>query len=226
MGHFGIKLESDFSDYYDADMCSTPYAKEFLFKRLLSERADYPSQLSILKQAGLPVPKYGQLSQIIQKHTKALGVLANIGGANELFDILVFIENKLKKISLRDAKKLDPDTFACEYIPANPMGVGHIVRYVHLGDTGVWLDVFSAEDTWKVGYNNNVNIQLISKSSRIKPEFLRHFNNPLFSIDFIKIKDELLSVGYHNAPNLKNMGLEAHLSADSVSSHIIRGIII
>jgi hypothetical protein len=225
MGHFGIKLESDFSDYYDADMCSTPYAKEFLFKRLSNERPDYPSQLSILKQAGLPVPEYGKLSQILQKRTAGLGELANIEGASEMFDILVFIENKLKKISLKDAHRLDSNTFACEYIPVNPMHIGHIVRYIHLGDTGIWLDIFSIEDTWKVGYNNKVDIQLISKSSRINPEFLRHFSSPLFSIDFIKIKDELLSVGYHNAPNLKNMGLEAHLSVDSVSSHIIRGII-
>jgi hypothetical protein len=226
MGHFGIKLESDFSDYYDADMCSTPYAKEFLFKRISNERPDYPSQLSILKQAGLPVPEHGKLSNILQKRAADLGELASIEGASDMFDTLVFIENKLKKITLKDAEGLDPDTFACEYIPVNPMHMGHIIRYVNLGDTGIWLDIFSVDDTWKVGHNNKVDVRLISKSSRIRPEFLRHFNSPLFSIDFIKIKDELLSVGYHNAPNLKNMGLETHLSADSVSSHIIRGIII
>tara|TARA_Y100000310_G_scaffold142402_1_gene141909 strand:+ start:38189 stop:38977 length:789 start_codon:yes stop_codon:yes gene_type:complete len=213
MEHVDCLLDTDYSDYYDGGFGATSNSQQILINRKLSMRPVPQAQLSMLKSAGLNTPFHGTLKQVIEHTMELSNGLCDYPEWMNAMDAVVFdSKGNPERISLSLASKADPAQFSTVYIPTSPSGNGKVLRYVQIGTSFIWLFVSSNND-WRAG-KGDASFVAAEKHYRvpmgaIKPEILRHFDDAVFSIDFIWSAGEMLAIEYNNAPHLGKMGLES-----------------
>jgi hypothetical protein len=225
----GVILQRDFVDYYDDEVCSTPYGQEIVLDRTVRREMTYKAQYEKLVSAGFNTPMHGS-KKIIYEHLLEQYELMFKGLPDSLWQENVAVlyvneEQKLVKTTLKNAGALDGETFLIEFKSSKARSKGHVFRYVHIGDMGIWLDI-KRQLSWSVGQVMSSQHQCnIIKPSRLNPEHLRHFQHPLFSIDFLCSDEGPLAIRYNERPNLGNMGIMNVMDKEEVASHLLLGML-
>ncbi len=217
MEHIGCTLRSDFRDYYDNEFSSTTNSREVFFARMKSEQLEPEQQVSLLKRAGMNLPQHGTLAELI-KEDEAFFSSHDIQDVSKLPLFVVYDQASPRRITLKEAKDLPPHLFAMRYMPVNAKQTGAVLRYIQIGHLNVWLMV-SSKNHW-LPTHGDMSVEILSIEGPLLAYQLATLNRPLFSIDFLPLKNKVIAVSYSSAPNLIEMGLEDFFESKLVARAI------
>lgn len=188
-----VKLNSDFTDYYDQWFDRDGYR----FGRLSTQGANRENLLKAMMVMGFAVPTFGKLFNIKEKLLK-----------QKVEKVVVYLDENAHRgegkvlMPLDEALEVYPTHLSSEYIP--PSGSNsNSYRYLQVGSKHCWLK-YSSQD-WRSNCGN-VDIKILKAGEG----YHEKIKKPLFAIDFVQ-GDKPYAIDYNSAPCVKGTGIEAEL---------------
>ena len=187
-----LRLESDFTDYYDYmfDRDGTP------FRRLPSDAPPRPTMLRYLQRLGHRVPRHGVVKELVPQLPSGAQVVVYLDEDAHRG------EGKLK-LSREQAMGEYPGCYASEYV-----GSGNAVTWSHLqiGARSWWLEYVSWSD-WR----SNQGECCVKVLHEEAPGYHPQIKAPLFAIDFLRDDAYIYAIDFNVAPALAHTGLPSLL---------------
>jgi len=191
----GLKLKSDFVDYYDHQFD----AKGDIYERFSSTASTRADDLKYLADLGWTTPFYGISRNVIPYVITELGTSA--------LHFIVYLnehahrgEEKLK-VTAEVALERFPDHFVVLYI--RPDVPSKSYRFLQIGKKPFIL-IFKSNDEWRSNCGD-VEVRLMREG---KDGYHPTIHRPMFAIDYIVANKSLIAVDFNTAPGLKQTGLE------------------
>lgn len=201
---YKIKIESDFVDYYDILSSND---SDIVYKRVHKDREQRAKDLKFLRNLGLKTLELKQVNQFIRDN-EPIVVYTNPKGH----------DGSGKEImSVDDALKIHGNCTASRYIkPDN----GYSLKYLQIGKQRFALYFRKDENDISLKMGELINIV------KAEPEYNRLIGLPIYSIDYIPYKGEMIATDFNCVENLKRLGMNSIISDTEVISEIARSLIV
>jgi hypothetical protein len=215
----GIKLVSDFVDFYDFEF-SDPNG-DSVFRRVTTDGLDRYEMLVYLEKLEFLVPLYGtakELSDMMEPHEEIIlhtDIYAHRGDGKE-------------RSTIAEALAKCPETLATRFIPFDvpntpPEVKGLSWRYLQVGTETFWLQYTSTEDWRSNCGEGDVELFFRDKTQLFNNHQYKDlliYKYPLFAIDFVPSGEDLYAVDFNIAPQVRGTGVNKILSASDAAKAI------
>jgi hypothetical protein len=209
----GMKLKTDFRDYYDHSFDGTGDT----FVRVATDAGpDKREQFRIMKDAGFKTPPHGEMDDVLgtwwQEGTittvvEYTDLLAHVGEGKELFSLTSLWEG------------CDTSRFCSAFVPG-PRGVSW--RRLQVGRHVFWIE-YTSEMDWRSNCGEG-DIELLE--SKLNAGYHPHIRLPLFAIDFVHRAKDMYAIDFNIAPGIRGSGVEKVLSSwdavEAIETAVIR----
>lgn len=197
MGMIGVKIESDFLDYYD--YLSSNRTNSLVYKRHLSDLLSKDRAIGILKRLKLK--------------TITIGAVKDIAYLADNLVVYTDIKSGSKRLmASKDALLIYPNYLASIFYEESD---GITYKILQIGDRRFRIILKG---------DINTEVKVIESIEEIFGVYHRNIRNPIFSIDFIPTNSGLLALDINNVEVLKNLGMYNILTAEEVISQIYRAL--
>ena len=179
----GIKLKSDFTDFYDAWFDSGECSEnDIIFRRCRSSEYSRGQVFKYLKSIGCKVVRHGSCEEM-GLTSKQLVVYTeprkHNGGGKVLMDA-------------SEAMLSLPNYLCSEY---HGDRVGYSIRYLQLGE--FWFKIeFISKDDWRSNCGSNTEMRVIDSGYGMH----KIIKEPIFAVDFVQTKNGLYATDFNIAP--------------------------
>ena len=201
---YNIKIESDFTDYYDILSSNN---SNIVYKRFSKDREQRAKDLKLLRTLGLKTLELKQVNQFI-RDDEPIVVYTNPRGHDGSGKEIMSVDEAIKTYGNYTASKyLRPDG-------------GHSLKYLQVGKQRFALYFKKEEDDISLKMGKLINI------ARADAEYNRLIGLPIYSIDFISHKGEMIATDFNCIENLQRLGINTILSEEEIISEITRSLIV
>jgi len=227
-----IQLESDFSDYYDAELQKLD--NNSTLTRWNKWRANKPTQYKILKSYGINTPLFGTPKEVFYQ-LKAAGVDKPEGQY-----VVVWIENAIDplRVKLSTALSQYENEFVVEYvIEDDRKNVGQSVRCLYVGSKVYAYEMTNRQEyrsiddeQWLAGKTVNggivrVDLSQVSEIDQVDEEGQIMMNDintivPIYRSDIVERNGELYAVNFNSAPSLKGTPFQNAVPAEIMALRV------
>ncbi len=193
MNTYGVKIESDFTDYYD--YLSSNKTNSRVYRRLSTDLIGKDKAIGLLKR-----------SKLKTAYTGAVKDIAHISK-----QLIVYKDAKRRVRSLMESDEavlVYPNYYASVFYDESD---GIVCKILQIGDRR--FRVITKRDIIS-GMKSVVSVEEIFGIHR------KSISYPIFSIDFIPTKDGLLAVGINNVEMLWGLGMDNVISAEEIIRQI------
>lgn len=218
------QLNTDYRDYYDKAFKSFVFEQQLTVSRYKETQPSRIEQLEFLERIGLTTPDYGRVEDLVPRLLKRDSVVSALAGLDELFEVIVFLENIKRRLTYKDALSLYPKCFAMEYVPTAPSGNGISFEYVCVGDRPFWIE-HSSVNHWqsKRGTTRSRFFSFNSNTTRTKGKAL-DLSSPVFSVSLLRLRNKFYAFKYNSAPFIKGTIIEPVLPGKLAADAILRWV--
>lgn len=205
-----IKIESDFTDWYDGSFARPDEEWTATFDRNSNQKIGMTRQqrMLLLQNNNIETPIFGKVADI----------------ANSIDDNnrLVICTNNLSQFPSLEivadrstARELYPQYFS--YVASNSdSDPNHSINYLHLQIADRAWEVEYARDLFDLDASS-FRYQTQKRVSRaIDPIVLSGYYPPMFAISFVKTRSRIVAIDFDRAPNLDITGIRELVSADDI----------
>lgn len=215
-----IRLKSDFHDYYDHWLAGSHEKATVTFNRSSRGARNRLEDFAILKNAGFSLLEHGTPREVY----RSLGLERNKVMA-QFVSVVVHTdeyahagEGKVK-LPILDAMKRYPKSFSTQYLPANAQELGISFRLLVIGRWRCILQ-YSSKNDWRSNVGE-VEVKLLGYG---KNGALDNIILPLYAIDLLALKNEMVAIDFNSAPRIKGTGIEQFLSAKDAANELQIGL--
>lgn len=219
-----IKLNTDWTDYYDHWFCGSWEAPDRTLDRLMRNTLSKRDQLLQLHFAGFAVPLHGPVLSVAQQVMYAQAQKPPAQLMQEAAPALVVYTDEYAhagegKVLLPYYHALGtyPNRYATEYIQTHTdPTIAVSTRLLYIGEQAFWLE-YQAQGDWRSNCGEQVTIKECAAAFTMPrdPLFDRY---PIFAVDFVRHlhTGTLLAIDLNTAPGLKNTPVETLLHSKRV----------
>lgn len=196
-GFNGIKIESDFTDYYDNIGANTKFVG--IYKRYMINES-----------------KGKLMKQLKDQGIKSLELKAVRDFDNSVKQLVIYTNPKLHEskgkilMSLDDARMLYPTYLASEFYNEAD---SEFLKYLQIGYRRFTLKM-------KSGDKNKFGDCLVTDIKEMTPDLNYLMMKPIFSIDYISNGKEMIAIDFNMAQRLSKLGIDKIMTAEQVMSEI------
>lgn len=223
----GIKIESDFWDYYDHWACGSTDTPDFTLERKTNSGAPKREQFKILEALGLKTPQHGTVVEVIRElHEQEDSHLTP--PALVVYDDEMAHAGQGKRLMAYYHAISESDKYCSVFAPTVLSTAGaQSYRLLWIGDLLFCLQYSNIGD-WRSNVGSHVSIEVVPdgliqlpKPHRWSPLLKPH---PLVAIDFVIPYDnpEPLAIDFNIAPRILTTGIERQLSPKSCYEAILK----
>jgi hypothetical protein len=213
----GMKLITDFRDYYDHAFDG----KGTEFVRMANDAGpDKREQFRTIKDGGFKIPPVGTLAELHELDRWEEGrirfVVAytdptkHVGEGKELWGINRWVSNPHMGMpgGLRHPEKWD--TF-CSAFVGETTNSGVSWRRLQVGPHVFWIE-YTSETDWRSNCGEG-DIELLE--AKLNAGYHSHIRLPLFAVDFVHGANDMYAVDFNISPGIKGSGVERVMDAYS-----------
>lgn len=222
----GLKLVSDFHDYYD--FCFNPNGNRE-FRRMTTEGPLRREAFRLLEGVGIHTPRHGivrDMSADVKWMVVYLDENSHRGEGKEL-------------VPASDARQRYPDLYCSEYLSLSTNKVGEewvrtlnepVLSYkgknfgsswreLVIGSRSFWLHYINCDD-WRSNVGDDIRIELDTERVRFRPK--RDLKYPLYAIDYVwdDTKGDFAAVDVNTAPGIGGSPVQNTFPARQVYQEI------
>lgn len=194
-----IRLESDFSDYYDYTCSDTG---SILYRRYRNTGMSRGEELNQLKKLGIRTIGFGPISNFSPLINNKLVVYTNPTLHN--FDGKMVVD-------YRDAASQYTNYLMAEFLEKSG---GYTVKYLQVGERRFQI----------MFHNPNYKDRLVEGSPVKVEELPKQYNRaiglPIFSIDYISDGAEMIAVDFNTVQSLQSIGFDKVIPAAEVAREV------
>ncbi|MBO5388339.1 MAG: hypothetical protein J6A59_09395 [Lachnospiraceae bacterium] len=198
-----LHIKSDFNDYYDvlnSESCSITY------NRYLRESKQRGTALKYLRNIGIKTLEIKQVSSFFRDDSPIVVYT----------DPIAHHGNGKKIMSVDEAQLLYSNYMASKYYQSDH---NITLKFLQIGKRRFTL-YFKKEEPISLNMGKLIDLR------ESTPEYNRLIGIPIFSIDYISNGNHMIATDFNEVEDLKALGVDKWLSADTVVTEIIDALAI
>ncbi len=190
-----LRLESDFTDYYDGYFSNNASS---VYKRLQNNGKTRADQLNYLKSIGIKTVDFGPYSKMCSKRDSKFVVYTD-PYLHEFAGKHIYSEGEVKNFY--------KNYLLAEFLSSSN---GYTVKYLQIGERRfrMWM------------YNPDFMSTLVEGTCVAMEELPRQYNYliglPIFSIDYVSNGIEMVAIDFNEVQNLQKLGIHTFMSPEEV----------
>lgn len=196
-----LKLNTDFEDFYDAELSSLSGIEYNRFKGSTVSRGE---ELNWLNRIGIKTVKFGAASSFIPA-TKQVVVYTN-----------PFLHDFKGKSIYNFDEYRGSNYLIAEFLADS---LGYTVKYLQVGERRFKLMLYNKDFRTKLSEGVLVSCEELPK------QYNYSMGIPIYSIDYVSNGHEMLAVDFNRVQNLKKLGMENVMKASEVALEVRKALI-
>lgn len=199
----GIRLESDFADYYDSCFESSGL---LTYKRFMKDSLPRGEALSLISKFKVPVIEISSVNNFGRFYDK----------------LVVYTDPKLHDgqgkviLSRSEASLMHGNCLASPFISGTN---GVYLKYLQIGTRRFQLTMQNPFDGKKCTMGDIINIQ------ELKPELNFIIGLPIFSIDYIANNNLMMAIDFNEVQSLDKLRFQRFMSASDIVKEVEKALI-